>query len=291
MFNLNQSVSSKITLEVIGTDGLVNKSLVFNNIMTNYGLDSWTKGNLGSYLAIGSGSKEELATVTDLAAYVKSSIGASTSYATNFIDTPNNVMRSDLILNVVFPIETAAVNYSEMGIHDNNKDALQTYARLRDGVGAVTSVSVQVGEQVRVTYVVQFSIPLSTVSTELIADVATTITTVPNFSGSSRSVRLPATDASYIRFWAAGQAIPKVGISPTGGVVSPRAATVNNGLYKLVVNKTELNLTGGIALVKLGDSSSNISIMCHFDPPIPKIATTTMDITCTSTLTNGVFYA
>lgn len=291
MIKLESGVASRITLDVLSADGDVRESLHFCNVMTNYGLDSWTRGYLGTHIALGSGSRTELPSVTDLAGFVRTATGSYTYANTNFVDNVNGVMRSDLILGVVFPVETVAQNYSEMGIHNNNRNALQTYARIRDAVGDPTSVSVQAGEQVRVSYVVQFSTPLSHVTTQVIGTNSTAITTVPLSTGANYSIRLPEPQASYTRLWQSGQPVPSAGISPSGGVGSPKAATVNNGEYKLLAQLSEMNLAGGISLIKMGAAPSAVSIMCHFDPPIQKNESVGMTLTITSTLTNGVFYA
>lgn len=291
MIKLESGVASRITLDVVGADGVVRDSLQFCNVMTNYGLDSWTKGILGTHIAIGSGSRTELPTVTDLAGLVRSASGTYSYANTNFIDNANGVMRSDHILNVTFPLETVAQNYSEMGIHNNNQNSLQTYARIRDTVGNPTSVGVQVGEQVRVSYVVQFSTPLSRVITQTIGTKLTTITIVPLTTGATNAIRLPNVDVSAGRLWAAGQNVPAAGISPAGGVAPPRSSSISNGQYVMNSSLTESNLTGGISLIRMGGTGHNVGLLCHFDPPINKTASAAMNVTVTSTLVNGVFYA
>jgi hypothetical protein len=284
------TVASLITLEVVGVGGEV-RTLQFSNIMTNFGLDSWTKGILGTHIALGSGSRTEVVTVTDLAGFVRTQSGSYTYTNTNFIDEVRGVMRSDLILNVVFPIETVAQNYSEMGIHNNNRNELQTYARIRDAVGDPTSVGIQVGEQVRVSYAVQYSTPLSSVSTQTIGANVTTVTTVPLATGATNNIRLPDPPTSAGRLWPAGQGIPVAGVAPVGGVAPPRASVISNGQYSMGVQLTELNLVGGIALIRMGGTSNSVGLMCHFDPPIAKNAGNAMTVTVTTNLMNGEFYA
>ncbi len=291
MIKLESGVASRITLDVLGTDGAVRDSLQFCNVMTNYGLDSWTRGDLGRHIAIGSGSRTELPTVTDLAGFVRTTTGTYSYANTNFIDSANGVMRSDYILNLVFPVETVAQNYSEMGIHNNNQNALQTYARIRDAVGDPTSVGVQVGEQVRVSYVVQFSVPLSRVTTQTIGVNLTTVTTVPLATGSSNEIRLPPTHRSYGKLWPAGQGIPPAGVAPLAGEFFPSDALINNGQYSAGMALAESNLLGGIALIKVGNEPTQVSLMAHFDPPINKTSSVGMTLTISTTLTNGDFYA
>lgn len=290
MIKLESGVASRITLDVLGTDGVVRDSLQFCNVMTNYGLDSWTKGILGTHIALGAGSRTESATVTDLAGFVRSASGVYSYTNANFIDDVNGVMRSDHVLTVVFPVETVAQNYSEMGIHNNNVNALQTYARIRDPLGDPTSIGVQVGEQARISYVVQFSLPLSRVTKQTIGTNLTTITTVPLAAGATNEVRLPRQEASAVRLWGAGQSIPSAGVEPVGGVQFPRDATIANGQYTASAQIAELNLAGGISLIRLGGTYNRIGVMCHFDPPIDKTPSVGMTITASSTLTNGGFY-
>lgn len=287
MIRLESGVASRITLDVIDVNGEVRDTLKFQNIMTNFGLDSWTKGVLGTHIALGSGSRTELPTVTDLAGFIRTASGSYSYVNTNFIDSANGVMRSDHILNLVFPVETVAQNYSEMGIHNNNRNELQTYARIRDAMGDPTSVGVQVGEQVRVSYVVQFSTPLSRVTTQTIGTNLTTITTVPLATGASSGIRLPYPSVGAVSLWAAGQGVPSAGVSPVGGTPPPTSPSINNGLYLMNFKLNEANLAGGISLIKMGEG---FGIMSHFDPPINKNASVGMILTLTVTLTNGVFY-
>ena len=291
MINQTSKVSSRITLDVIGVNGHVRHTLKFQNIMTNHGLDSWTKGALGTHIALGSGSRTELPSVTDLAGFVRTDTGSYTYTNTNFVDEANGVMRSDHVLNVTFPIESSAQNYSELGIHNNNPNELQTYARIRDPIGEPTSVGVQVGERVRVSYVVQFSTALVSVEQGLIGGVLTDITTIPLATGATNAIRLPNAISSAVRFWAAGQDIPSAGVAPTGGVATPTTPFINNGSYVLSAQLVELNLTGGISLVRMGGTSNNVGIMCHFDPPINKNDKNSLAINVTCSLSNGVFYA
>lgn len=258
--------------------------------MTDYGLDDWTKNILGTHIALGSGARDELSTVTDLEGYVRTASGAYSYTNTNFIDLISGVMRSDHILNITFPIESSPQNYSEMGIHNNNASQLQTYARIRDAIGDPASISVQQGEQVRCSYAVQFSTPLSRVTSQTIGANLTTITTVPLATGAGNAVRLPNTPVAAGRLWAAGQSIPEAGIAPTGGVAPPRASSVANGLYTMSIQKTEANLAGGISLIRMGGTSGSVGIMCHFDPPIAKTELLGMSVTITSTLENGIYH-
>lgn len=291
MIKLESGVASRITLDVIDVNGEVRDTLKFQNIMTNYGLDSWAKDILGTHIALGSGSRTELPTVTDLAGFVRTASGTYSYSNTNFVDEVNGVMRSDHILNITFPVETVAQNYSEMGIHNNNRNQLQTYARIRDAIGEPTSVGVQVGEQVRVSYVVQFSTPLSRTTTQTIGVNPTTITTVPLTTGASNAIRLPNTPTSAGRLWAAGQGIPVAGVAPVGGVAPPRASVITSGEYVMSALLAEANLSGGISLIRMGGTANNVGILCHFDPPIAKTAAVTMYVTVTASLSNGVFYA
>lgn len=291
MINLKNGVSSRVSMEVLGVDGAVRKTMQFCNVMTNYGLNSWTKGALGTHLALGSGTRTELPTVTDLAGYIRSTAGTYSFTNTNFIDNVNRVMRSDHILNVVFPVETVAQNYSEMGIHNNNINELQTYALIRDTDGLPTSIGVRVGEQVRVSYVVQYSTPLLQTESVFIGPTETTMSIVPLATGSVSAVRLPNTDGNAGRLWAKGQNVPVPGIAPTGGIAPPRAATASNGQYTLSVQLTEANLVGGISLIRMGGTSGHVGLMCHFDPPLAKNDSVSMTVNVTTTLTNGAFYA
>lgn len=292
MINLESGVASRITLDVLGVDGAIRNSLQFCNVMTNYGLDSWAKGILGNHIALGSGSRTELPTATDLAAFVRTASGTYDYTNTNVIDEVNGVMRSDLMLNIVFPIETSAQNYSELGIHDNNRLALQTYARIRDAAGEPTSIGVQVGEQVRVSYVVQYSMPLTRTTNQTIGTNSTTVTAVALRTGSTNGVRLPSPSVRFDSlFWAAGQGIPDAGVLPTGGVEPPQLPYISSGEYLFSAKLDQLNLTGGISLIRMGGVGNGLGIMCHFNPPIDKNDGVGLSIKVTAKLTNGVFYA
>lgn len=283
-------MASRITIEVLGVDGTVRDTYQTENIMTNFGLLNWARAAMGSHIAIGSGSRDEDESVTSLANYVRNQSGSWSYSDVNFIDEENGVMRTDHTLLVVFPLEEAAQNYSELGINTNDQNALQTYALIRDPAGEPTAVSILVGEQVRVYYVVQFSTPLVDVVEKEMNGVATTVTTVPLATGQTNGIRLPNTPANATRYWA-GQGVPEPGVVPSGGTQGPRAATVSEGEYTQSVQLGELNLAGGISLIRLGGTLNNVGIMVHFDPPIMKTSSFGMNVSVTANLVNGEFYA
>lgn len=291
MFHHKSTVASKITVEVLGEDGQVKSVNRTTNIMTNFGLSHWSASALGTHIALGSGSRAEEGSVTSLASYTRNQLGSWSYSDTNNVDIDNGVMRTDHTLEVVFPVEVSAQNYSEMGINSNNQNELQTYALIRDPAGSPTAISVQAGEQVRVYYLVQFSTPLQNVVSKTMNGVLTTVTTVPLATGATNAVRLPNTPANATRYWAAGQPIPEPGVQPVGGTQGPRAATVTSGTYTQSLQIAEMNLAGGISLIRLGGTAGNVGIMVHFDPPIMKTSDFSMAVAVTSNLSNGDFYA
>lgn len=280
------SVASKITAEVL-RDGEIVRSQTFSNIMTDYGLQSWASGNLGSHLALGSGSRAEAGNITSLAAYARSQSGSYSYSESNVIDQAAGVMRSNHTLAVTFPIETANQNYSEMGIHNNSINQLQTYALIRDALGQPTAVAVGAGEQLRTYYTVQFSLPLSRTDVKDVSGVQTTVTTVPLYTGQSVAARLPRINDS--RLWAAGQGIPVAGLSPAGGIAAPNGSWVG-GEYQLNLGTGDGNLAGGIALVRAGNAAAQIAVMMHFDPPLDKKSGFIARITAPVVLVNGVYH-
>lgn len=279
-------VASKIVMQVL-RNGDVVESRQFSNIMTNYGLQSWASGNLGTHIALGSGSRAEAGNITGLAAYERTQTGSYTYSESNVIDEVAGVMRSNHTLEVVFPIEAANKNYSEMGIHNNSINQLQTYALIRDAIGKPTAQAVLAGEQLRVYYAVQFSLPLSRSAVKDANGVATTITTVPLHTGQSVAARLPQTTNS--RIWDAGQPIPNAGLSPTGGTTAPNGTWVGD-TYKLSLNNDQGNLAGGISLMRAGNAANQIAIMAHYDPPLNKQSSFSLALSHKIILTNGVFH-
>lgn len=291
MFQFSGGVSSRIILEAVRPDGTVRETIETKNIFTATGLAHWAAQTLGSQLAVGYGSRVESESVTSLSNFAKSQSGTWTYSEVNVIDTTNGVMRTDHLLTVTYPIETSNQNYSEVGIHSGNQNQLQTYALIRDANGDPTAMSILAGEQLRVFYFVQFNTPLLHSVEKLMNGVMTTVTTVPLATGENVNVRLPNTPANATRFYAAGEPVPSPGVAPSGGVQGPRAATITNGLYNIAVDPSELNLTGGIALIRMGGTSNNVGIMVHFDPPINKTSAFSMAVSVTATLSNGDFYA
>lgn len=291
MFQFKGGVAGRVGLEAVRPDGSVRSRLDFCNIMTTTGLSHWAAQTLGNQLAVGYGSRVETEAISSLASYAKSQSGTWTYTEVNVIDNVNGVMRTDHILTVTFAPESSNQNYSEMGIHSGNQNQLQTYALIRDANGDPTAMSILAGEQLRAFYVVQFSTPLIHSIEKLMNGVMTTVTTVPLATGETVNVRLPNTPANATRFYAAGQAIPSPGTAPSGGVQGPRAATITNGLYNISVDPNELNLTGGISLIRMGGTSNNVGIMVHFDPPVNKTSAFSMAVGVTTTLSNGDFYA
>lgn len=283
---VSSSVASKITAEVL-RDGEIVRSQTFSNIMTDYGLQSWASGNLGRHLALGSGSRIEAGNITSLAAYARSQSGSYSYSESNVIDEVAGVMRSNHTLEVVFPIETASQNYSEMGIHNNSINQLQTYALIRDALGQPTAVAVKAGEQLRTYYTVQFSLPLSRTDIKDVAGVPTTITTVPLYTGQSVAARLPQVANS--RLWAAGQGIPTAGLSPAGGYAAHDGSWFG-GEYRLNLGDADGNLDGGIALVRAGNAATEIAVMMHFDPPLDEKSGFIARVTAPVVLVNGVYH-
>lgn len=290
MFRCVGSVSSKIKLEVLAADGSIKADRNFTNIMTNLGLVRWTNDSLGVSLAIGSGSRAEVGTVTSLANYVRSANGSYTYSDVNFIDVENNVMRSNHLLTVLYPLETASVNYSEVGIHGGNINELQTYALIRDSAGNPTAVSILAGERIRVSYGIQFSMPLISYAEKDIAGVMTGVSVVPLQTAGSNLVRLPSEPAGAIRIYGEGVGLPAPGVAPAGGVASPRAATSAAGVYSLSLNQADANFPGGIELIRLGATDNRLGIMVHFNPPIPKTSGYNMTLTAQPLLYNGDYY-
>lgn len=291
MFQFSGGVSSRIIFEAVRPDGTVRETIESKNIFTATGLAHWAGQTLGSQLAVGYGSRVENESVTSLSNFAKSQSGTWTYSEVNVIDTTNGVMRTDHLLTVTYPVETSNQNYSEVGIHSGNQNQLQTYALIRDANGDPTAMSILEGEQLRVFYFVQFNTPLLHSVEKMMNGVMTTVTTVPLATGENVNVRLPNTPATATRFYAAGQSIPSPGVAPSGGVQGPRAATIANGLYNISVDPSELNLTGGIALIRMGGTENNVGIMVHFDPPVNKTSAFSMTVGVTTTLSNGVFYA
>lgn len=284
-------MSSKITLEIVGVDGSIRGVFKTTNVMTSFGLENWARSSLGAQLAIGSGSRAELETVTSLAGFVRSATGTYSYSNVSQIDETSGVMRSDHTLNVTFPPETESQNYSEVGIHGGNPEQLQTYALIRDLEGAPTSISILAGEQIRVSYIVQFSTPIESSTLRTIGGVSTTVTVVPLSTGQTNEMRLPNAAAAATRFWPSGQDVPNPGSLPVGGTQGPSNATITNGVYSLAIEMNELNLAGGISLMRLGGTSNSPGIMVHFDPPVGKTAALSMNIAVNSILSNGVYHA
>lgn len=273
---------------MIGVDGVERAHGVTHNRFTASGLQQWASGSLGSNLALGSGSRSEAASGTALEAFVRSAAGSWSYTNTNVIDSANGVMRSEAILNVTFPAETAPVIYTELGILRDSATSLQTYALIRNLAGLPAALSVLAGEQVRVAYRVQYAIPLLHSSVQTIDGVETTVTVVPLTTGASVTTRLPSVTQSTITGYPAAQGIPTAGTAPGGGTASPRAATVTAGEWKLTLTAAEWALAGGIGMVRAG-GGSYVGIMLHFSPSLDKSGAS-MSLAITTTLTNGDFY-
>ena len=283
---LNSKISSRITSQVL-SGGEVKNQLMTHNIMTDYGLQAWAQGSLGSHLALGSGSRAEVGNITSLAAHVRTTSGVYSYSDINVIDDVAGVMRSNHTLTVTYPIETVNRNYSEIGIHNNNVNQLQTYALLSDSTGQTTSQTVLAGEQLRVYYTVQFAIPLLHSEVKMINGVSTTVSTVPLYTGRDVLARLPRTSTNYL--WAAGQPVPTAGKVPSGGVGAPTASRSGN-TSTIALNDTQGNLTGGISMVRAGDNSNNIGLLIHFDPPIQKTSAHSAKFITAAVLSNGDFH-
>lgn len=287
----NGAVASSILFEVIDCQGKVKSQVRTKNIMTSLGLMQWARQSLGSSLAVGAGSREEVENISALVSYTRTQSGSYSYPDVNNIDEANGVMLSTSVLSVLFPAETQAQNYSECGIHSGNVTELQTYAAIRNTDGLPTTISVLAGEQLRATYAIQYSLPLVHTAIKELAGEMRTITVVPIRTGASVGARLPSSGgASSVRVHPAGTPIPTAGEYGIGGV-SPPTPSVSQGFYTISANDTQLNLQGGIQMFSLGTiHNSSIGIHVHIDPPIQKNEDNKLQFWLNANLANGEYY-
>lgn len=287
---INSCASSKITAQVVRADGSIKKAYEFNNIFTSFGLQHWARATLGNRIAAGSGSRTETEGITSLANYVRSAQGSYSYSESNVIDESAGVMRSNHTLYVEFPSETNNQNYSEIGIHSGDQNQLQTYALIRDANGQPTSVSVLAGENLRVYYVVQFSVPLLVQYTKQVSGVPTQFSLVPVYTGQSVDSRLPDYRRAYT--WKGGQDIPAAGVitSNYNDSLIGNASTTDN-VYNLLIDSTKSNYAEGISLFRLGYTASAITMHVHVDPPVYKTDVESLRLSIECVLSNGSYHA
>lgn len=135
------------------------RTLSFNNLVTNTGLAAFIDGGFDKYLLLGTGANKEEATVTGLEKQSVVSEGRWTTISSNVVDVDANTITCVHRLFKVFPVESSNKLYSEIGIGNSNGSKLYTYALLRDSTGSPTTITVLKNEQISIEYTITVTLP------------------------------------------------------------------------------------------------------------------------------------
>lgn len=268
MSKIKATVGTKISVQVL-RGGNVQREYVFHNIITNVGLSSWRTSALPTSISIGQGVRSEDLTVTALQSYTRNFSGTWAYFEPNYLDEINGVVRTTYQMTALSPVETSAQNYTELGLGANN--SLWTYATIKDPAGLPTAVTVLAGEQIRVFYQIQFSIPVETVINAELDGTPTVVTVVPFSSSTGNSRRLPP-QSNYFGVWQGVQPVPTAKVMPSGRVTAG-TVTTDASRYKASLSISQGNYAEGIGMVYAGPSgasATDVGMFFHFDPPVPK---------------------
>ena len=267
----------------------------FPNLITNGGLEMIKSTGFLNSCQIGAGTTApafgDTALQTRIAGVAAANPGAFTTTASS-----SSPYYSETVATYVFPQGAAAGNLSEIGISVTPTSALFSRARILDGVGAPTTITVLAIEVLTVTYAFRMYRSEADVVGSFIVG-GTTYTTT------SRPARINDPNPAFItnyyglagtssRFGTSASGIgPITGSIPFSGVADgSRGAPVfgGSGQYWMdrVFNFTiaQGNEVGGVASVSdYRTDNLGINTQVGFSPVLPKDNTRTMAITLRTT--------
>lgn len=235
-----------------------------SNLFTNAGIYDWLRGSLGTRLAIGEGTRVEVPEVSRLDNLVQSSGGSYTVVDSNNYDAVAGTVTSTIQLDVLFPVQSEANNYTEFGIFDTSVDRLQTYALIRGPQGDPVVLTAVPGERVRVLYEIDFVVPASTVLDTVIAEVPTRVTQVVLNNTGSSSRRLPEA-VGYLR--TTPMPNPPAPLQPIEDLVGRTTGNYVEDTLNIDFEPSAGSSAEGVSVVTAG---VGLQLAWHFDPPVQK---------------------
>ena len=286
-------------IEAIQPDGSI-KVLAdwFPNLITDLGLNRWGTGAIVQYCGVGTGTAQPLVTDTGLQtplAFSPPSTSSTTSVSSG--SAPYTITA-----NRTFTFAQGAVvgNISEVTVGwAGTNGSAWSHARIKDGGGVDTTITVTAIEQLSVTYLMKLNVPMTdVVTTPTIGGVLTTATLRAANATSAQawtdytggpgvffdSMFISTMGSTYKTITAYDGAIGVITGLPSGGTSggswASAAAYSNNSLYfdqTYSFSTTQGNLAGGIGAVNVRIPVGSYQI--GFVPAIAKDNTKTLSLT------------
>lgn len=308
---LKVGVKGFYKIQVIRADGSVKRELEFENLITDWGLNSMFTITGRRITYFGVGTSNATPAVTDVAlgnflarVQITSAISNTNSGA---IPTPWNQSR----FYARFNAGVAAGNISEIGVGIDNGSAITTFSRalIVDGVGNPTTITVLSDEYLDVYYYLRVYPPTGDV-TGTIMDGATAYNYTirannvlnSSWSGTGWTIAivpvLPRAGVAGSWVYGPSGVLNDIFTQPSGTTnitstlvigSSDRGSYVSGSFTNTVRWRYALdahNIAGGIKILRFGlgyvgnefaDAASD-TFKIEFDPPIPKTSSDIMDI-------------
>jgi hypothetical protein len=272
----------------------------FPNLITDIGLNRWGTGAIVTFCGVGTGTTQPAVTDTGLTTPL-----AFTGSFTSLADTAQPSAPYFITLTRTFNFAQGAVvgNISEVSVGwAGANGSAWSHARIKDGGGVDTTITVTAIEQLSVTYQMRLNIVTTdVVTTPTIGGVATTVTLRPAYATANDWAQVSgAGAAAFDNAYAAANVAagtyrsctPYVGpIGPVTGTPSglngttgnpmSTAAYANNSLYidaTYPFSISQGNIAGGIGAVFV-DAANAGYWQAGFAPPIAKDNTKTLNLT------------
>ena len=265
----------------------------FPNLITDYGLEAWaSQSNMLAYCRVGSGTASPTVTDTNLGTQV-AAIG---SYGWTTGSQPTAPYYVWVTYTYIFPIGTAAGNLSEIGVgHSATGSTLWSRARIKDGSGNDTTITILSDEQLTVNYQLRMYVPttdatgsltIGGVSRSFVLRAANCTGAWTNTSGSSQWFNTPFGQPRADMAFCYSGGLGAITAQPTGTSAGNTGAAPTTGSYSSGSRYIDVttswgtdygNVAGGVSAMLLQTMQGNYQV--SFSPVLEKDNTKTMSIT------------
>lgn len=297
MINLETKLAGEYRMVVNRSDGTVDDTGWFDNLILNQGLDYLGNSALAGYIVrcaqVGTGTSTPVATQTALDSRIAGTTSSPDNQAVSAVNEGAPLYRT--LLTYVFPFAQGSVvgNVTEVGVGATTTAGnLFSRARIVDNLGAPTSITIVALDQLTVYYRVRIAPPLSdatgtvTISgtpynyTMRVANVGS-FANVQFLLNSSQSFSYASDSSGQITYPAGSVLGPITGIptgtAASGGTAVTSSYTIGNYFRDATFNWSisQGNAAGGIQCIRFTwpQSYSVIQFQVRFDTVIPKTNT------------------
>ena len=279
----------------------------FPNLITDLGLNRWGTGAIVQFCGVGTGTAQPLVTDTGLQTPLAFTAGGA---YTSTASTSSGSAPWSVTANRKFTFAQGAVvgNISEVSVGwAGANGSAWSHARIKDGGGVDTTITVTAIEQLSVTYLLKINVPMvDVVTTPTIGGVVTTATLRASNAASPSawtdytggvgvlfdSMFINSMGTTYKGITAYNGAIGAITSAPsgtaTGGSWASAAAYTNNSLFfdqTYSFSTVQGNLAGGMSAVSVTIPVGQYQI--GFVPAIAKDNTKTLSLTVRTSWARG----